>query len=196
MDLWNNFFHEKMEFGFGTRQLLLNTGDRHNSSLKRYFDRSIELNNDSFIKKSYSYEQRYIQVKNITFDIFVLFFDVNTSYSIAFRSSSILEDKKIDTLSKLIKKLKLSKIEARIIGLQNGHTDLSTFLNYMYDCIDCTLLEADIFGKEVRNILIDTKTGMSYNLLLENRIYRPGELINKQSFEEFQTQKKKLVIQE
>jgi hypothetical protein len=48
-------------------------------------------------------------------------------------------------------------------------------------------MEVDLFGEEKRHIVMDMKTGLSYDLLLENRIYRPGELKNDEKEEDFQS---------
>ena len=42
-----------------------------------------------------------------------------------------------------------------------------------------------MFGTDARHVAIYLKTGASYNLLLLNRIYRPGELKNQQAYDEF-----------
>ncbi len=39
------------------------------------------------------------------------------------------------------------------------------------------LFALGLFGNEIRHIALDTKTGLSYNVLLLDRIYRPGELV-------------------
>ena len=47
-------------------------------------------------------------------------------------------------------------------------------------------MEIDLFGTDKRHIALDLKTGTSYDLFLENRIYRPGELANSEKEEDFQ----------
>ncbi len=196
MDLWNVLMREKLNAPFGSEQLLLNTGDRHNSSINRYVDRSIELLPNTLLNKNYSDETRYIRTSNIGFDMLVVFFDVNSSHTIALRTSTVLTENELSSINTLIKKLKRSNIEIRLIGMQNNHAELASCFNSLHKKIIGVLSEADLFGKEQRHILIDTKTGMTYNLLLENRIYRPGELINKSTYEEFESSRKRLLIKE
>ncbi len=194
MDFWEVLFRKKLDGSFGSDRLVLNTGDRHNSSINRYFDRGVVLAADSIIKKTYSYDTRYIRIPNLTFDLLVIFFDVNTSYTLAFRTGKIIGGKEIDKISSIIDELKRANIEARLIGMQNNHIEQTGFFQKLKDNVECKLMEVDLFGREQRNIIIDTKTGMTYNLLLENRIYRPGELINKQSYDEFFSTTKTLII--
>ena len=47
------------------------------------------------------------------------------------------------------------------------------------------IFEADLFGSDRRNIAIDLKTGTSFNMLTENRLYKPGELANTTTEEQF-----------
>ncbi|MEM0200883.1 MAG: hypothetical protein QXD23_00565 [Candidatus Micrarchaeaceae archaeon] len=194
MDLWEAYTRERLELNFGSQQLLLNTGDRHNSSLIQYLDRSIELKTNKVLFKSYSYESRYIRSIDITFDLLVTFYDVNTSSIFAFRQSKEFTNKELSKIIQEVKKLRSNNIECRIIGLQNTHLGLVHGITQMKEKIQCNLAELDIFGKEKRNILIDTKTGMSYNILMENRVYRPGELLNNQLYDDFEKTTANLVF--
>ncbi|MGC8479515.1 MAG: hypothetical protein ACP5M9_02495 [Candidatus Micrarchaeia archaeon] len=187
MDLWDSYLKEASENDFGTSQIILNTGDRHNSSLKRYFDRGIELKPNAFMIKQYSYDKRYIRCIGISYDLLITIFDVNTCDIFVSRISKVPSKKEFSDMLKDIKKMNENNLELRLIGLQNNHLEITRFINTLHSKINCKVAEVDLFGKELRNILIDTKTGMLYNLLLENRIYRPGELINKIAFEDFES---------
>ena len=48
------------------------------------------------------------------------------------------------------------------------------------------LVEIDLFGENTRHIAIDTKLGTSFNVLMEDRLYRPGELVNSMTVENFE----------
>jgi hypothetical protein len=48
------------------------------------------------------------------------------------------------------------------------------------------LVEVDIFGTNTRHIAIDAKLGTSYNILMEDRLYRAGELVNNLTMENFE----------
>ena len=78
-------------------------------------------------------------------------------------------------------------MEARIIGLQDGeeHGFLKDLLGFLSKH-RIRLAEADLFGERIRHIAIDLKTGMSYNILLDDRIYKPSELVNRMTVEDFQ----------
>ena len=51
-------------------------------------------------------------------------------------------------------------------------------------------MEVDLFGTDTRHIALDLKTGVSYNLLLLNRLYRAGELacqVNKEAYDKMRS---------
>ncbi len=194
MDLWKAYTKERLEVNFGSTQLLLNTGDRHNSSLAHYSDRSVEVKPNSSIYKTYSYESRYIRFSDITFDLLITFFDVNTSSIVAFRVSKEFTNSELSKIESIVRQMKSTNLECRVIGLQNTHLELVPNITHIHEKIPCKLAELDLFGKEQRNILVDTKTGMSYNLLMENRIYRPGELLTKVNYDDFEKTKSKLIF--
>ena len=77
-------------------------------------------------------------------------------------------------------------VEARIMGLQNGedHAFLGGLLGFLSKQ-GIRLIEADLFGEETRHVAIDLKTGASYNVLLEDRHYRAGELVNRMTIDDF-----------
>ena len=55
-----------------------------------------------------------------------------------------------------------------------------------------SLMETDLFGEETRHIVFDMKLGMSFNLLLLNRIYKQYELLNMTTKPEFDLRKSEL----
>jgi len=92
--------------------------------------------------------------------------------------------------TKFINSLKKDKpnLEARIIGMQKNQ-DFYFILNQIFDFLisnKIRLVEVDLFGDNTRHIAIDTKLGTSYNVLMEDRIYRPGELVNSTTVENFE----------
>ena len=48
------------------------------------------------------------------------------------------------------------------------------------------IFEADLFGNSTRHIAIDIYSGMSFNVLLEDKLYKPGELVNNMTREQFE----------
>ena len=74
----------------------------------------------------------------------------------------------------------------RIIGLQgNDHTMYVAIEGMQKTVPEARLVEVDLFGNEIRHIAFDTKTGSTYDLLLQNKIYGPADLINNIKPEEF-----------
>ncbi len=178
MDFWKVFDEESMGMSFGSKQLTLNTNPRHNLSLKGIEDRSIDLIPDSCVFIRYSDERRYITVKNLAFDMLIILFDVNASSTVALRTSMDITRKDLSKISRIISKMKNPNIEVRVLGLQNNHTKPVQVIYKIRKMQKGILAEADMFGDNLRHITIDTKTGMVYDALLLNRVYRPGELAN------------------
>lgn len=139
---------------------------------------------------------RYIAATNLTYDAIMSIFDVNTKKLAVYRF--YLSPGKIKTdLKKYVDVLKASKpkpnLEARLIGMQNGQ-DYYLLLDEMADFFIANkikLVEIDLFGTEMRHVAIDSKLGMSFNILLEDRHYRPGELTNSMTVENFEAQLKR-----
>jgi hypothetical protein len=81
--------------------------------------------------------------------------------------------------------MKAQNLELRLIGMQNSGTDAIRGLQVELK-VRGRLVETDLFGTNMRNVALDTKTGMTYNMLLLNRIYRAGELTNTVSRADFE----------
>ena len=122
----------------------------------------------------------------------VLLYDVNTSGFFAFRAAQE-EDLKMP-VKEFVSRLKRPNIEIRAIGMQNSSKDYGTGLANMIEAAYtlckpyARLVEVDLFGTDQRNIAIDTKLGMTFDLLLFDRFYKPGELANTLSAEAFKAQ--------
>ena len=170
----------------GKERLLLNTGIRHHASLAQIESRSMSLEKSHGVSFSYAEERRYILAKNITFDLFVSIYDVNSRSGIALRLSKPADKKEFSLITKRIRRIKDANIELRAIGLQNGWRGYAKSVNDIYGVSSSHLMEIDLFGTDKRHIALDLKTGTSYDLFLENRIYRPGELANSEKEEDFQ----------
>lgn len=132
--------------------------------------------------------ERYMMANNITYDLIVTMYEVNTSKGIIYR---ILDGKGMDSKKIIADARKISSknqnIEARIIGLQNGSG--FEFIKGILEALSAAkvgIAEIDLFGSDTRNIAIDLKSGMSYNVLLNDKNYMAGELANKMSREEYE----------
>ncbi len=141
--------------------------------------------------KSVAYNQllpRYIAAPGLTFDIAVSVFDVNSKSMLVLRSFA-LDRKHMGQISGFARSFKARKpmLEMRIIGMQNkqGGNQLSMLADAAKS-EGIRIVEVDLFGANIRHIAFDSKLGVSHNILMENRIYRPGELANQQTLEMFE----------
>ena len=155
--------------------------DRHSSA------RYIAVDALECAKYTSELDERYIAATDLSYDLLFSMHDVNSRKSIVYRTFQ-----EVGLLHTAVKKDlaafgRKANIEARIIGLQNGQefNMLKEISDFMAEH-DIRLVEADLFGNSVRHVAIDTKLGMSLNILMENRIYRPGELVNNMTLENFE----------
>ncbi|MGC8669858.1 MAG: hypothetical protein ACP5TL_01740 [Candidatus Micrarchaeia archaeon] len=139
-----------------------------------------------FVIKQDQLPLRYIASIDITYELLLSIYEVNTSALFAARLLSISKDN-ISAIEKFIKGFKRPNFEVRLIGLQNNNKlDL---LHSAFDIImnhKLPIVEIDLFGNEMRHIALDSKIGASFNILKENRLYRPGELINNMTLEQLE----------
>jgi hypothetical protein len=187
MDFWDMCIRLSNNLDFPSKRVLLNTLDRHHASLEMIEDRSTELQMNSAMMIKYREDMRYVLIKNITFDVLISFYDVNSQSALLIRPSADLDKNSIEQINRRLSNLKKPNIEARIVGMQNNDDSMADVVKAMYMLKKGRLIEVDIFGSNVRNIAMDLKTGALYDLLLLNRIYRPTELANtvtKQQFSE------------
>ena len=177
MDFWKAYLEKARMPEFGTKHLWLKTGERWNTSILRYLEYSSILENGGFINTQWSPDRRCIIAKDIISDMFVSFYDVNSRTVLAARPSAGAMDFTTE-ISKAKKHMRNPNIEMRVIGLQNSDKTQAEAIGIMHNAMGMGILaEADLFGSQKRHIIMDVYTGRVYNLLLENRIYRPGELM-------------------
>lgn len=189
MDLWNAFIGEVGKSDFQNKKLDLRTGNRWNASVGQIADRSVEVtrNEARFIK--YSEYNRYMLAREISHDLFFTVYDVDTRKLIGGRLTSVISKDDAVRVAALALKERMHNTEMRIIGLQDGEADLIGSVELLHKELKCRLIEVDLFGGEMRHIAMDASTGSSYNLLLLNRIYRPGELANTVTAQDFEAMK-------
>jgi hypothetical protein len=187
MDISKTYFNEKKKKdSFGRARLLLNnndrlgTPDRHHASLAGIEGDSKDLNKGEALFQAGIGEYRYILSKNITFDIFISLYDVDNKSFAGFRTERSPDEVSMLRFLEESKKRKMRNIEMRVYGMQDNDASMAQLIERIIRSSKASLVEVDIFGKEVRNLAFDLKTGMVFNLLLLNRIYRPGELANKE----------------
>ncbi len=192
MNLWNPYVSESSKSTFGSERMQLKTGQRWHTSLAMVEQASSELSPNSVLHARYSDSSRYVIAKNITFDVFVSLYDVDRRIALFLRPTSLVSESEIRKTAGMVRKERMGNIEVRLIGLQNWRTEIARNLIEFSKISDSKLAEADIFGNNVRNIVLDLKTGESYDLLLQNRIYAPTELINNTQLDEFNSNASKL----
>ena len=127
----------------------------------------------------------YINASNLTYDMLLSIYDFNSG-RIAVARFDRFTDAIKSHMQSFVRSFKNPNLEARMIGLQDGHglDDASKALDFINKNA-ISLNEADLFGTDIRHISIETKRGMSMDLLLLDRVYRPGELRNPQTYEQF-----------
>jgi len=177
MDLWNVFGKEVQRPGYGTKQITLNTGARHNLSLKMV-SAGTSLSPGEWTFRPYSEEKRYLVMSDIGLDLLVTLFDVNSGSVLAIRTQTDITEADAAAARRSLSAIKRPNIEMRAIGLQNNSNGPEGTILKARKLLPNVLAEIDLFGDSKRHIVMDTKTGMTYNLLMLNRIYRPGELLN------------------
>lgn len=192
MDFWNVYEAQKAKQGFGTSRLRVASRDRIHVSLSTVERYSMLLGMNQGMSKKFTEEARYIITKNLTHDLFISIYDVNTTSSALLRFSEALGDAAVSKLAGRLRKLKKPNLEMRIIGMQNGDSELLSAADRLYAATKPALIEADLFGNETRQIAFDLKLGMPFDLLLLNRIYRPHELANAQSIDDYNKSKSDL----
>jgi hypothetical protein len=185
MDFWNSY-KTRAVGDFAVAPLTLRTAVRRNASLNAVagFSRELEINK-AFLQR-YDEAHRYIIAKEITHDLLLSAYDVNSGSILAARMTLRLGKQEWSGIFSRLRRIGLPNLEFRIIGLQNGGS-VSTLegMEQLHKRTHGALAEVDLFGSAVRNIVIDTKTGVPYDLLLLNRIYRAGELTNTVTVEDF-----------
>ena len=130
--------------------------------------------------------QRYVTAKAITYDLIATLYDVNSSSLAVFRMYEC-KDEMIISLKKWVAALKNPNLEGRVIGLQDGaalHCVMRT-VDLLMDS-KAEIVEIDLFGKEMRSVVVDSKLGTTQDILIEDRIYRAGERATAITLEDFE----------
>ncbi|MGC8495730.1 MAG: hypothetical protein ACP5MX_00775 [Candidatus Micrarchaeia archaeon] len=137
------------------------------------------------LKKDSKY--RYITAMAVSYETVLSLYDFNTSSLFCCRFFKNA-DPCIESAENFIRSLKgRTNLEARIIGMQNGqdYSALDAIMKFLGKH-KIPITELDIFGNERRNIAIDSYTGMVFNVLENNMLYKPGDLINNVTLEQFE----------
>ena len=178
---------------FGSLRYVMQYKERSHISASKVdeFGSSVYVDVDSSAIARYSDggTPAYLAAKNLSYDWLVTLYDINSCTGGLWR---IYKKGCIGGLEKFEKGLgRRANIEARVIGLQNGHNTptVKNVLSHLTEQ-NIPVMEVDLFGDELRHIAFDLKRGMTFDMLLENRIYRPGELKNGLTADQFEAQTK------
>ncbi len=193
MDMWNSY-KKRAGAGFGSEQLRLCTGEKWNASLGRVSDKGVELGINAAMFQGYDEGRRYIIAKDITYDLLLTIYDVNSSSMFAARITGNPDTKEWSRIISMLRKVKIPNLEFRLIGLQNGYTAGLEAAESLNGKIRGRFVEFDLFGTNTRHVVVDAKTGVPYSLLLLNRIYRAGELACQTKKEDFEKNVAKLTF--
>jgi len=204
MDFWGYFKSISAGEKFSEEKLTLSSvkstylpNERVNTSIAMISDFLKEIKIGDIMFEKNNFNTRYIYAYNLTYDVLVSIYSVSKESGIFFRTALPLNKNEASIIKKLYTKLKDRNIELRIIGMQNKQANAKEFIKsllFLEKLGKNSLIEVDLFGNEVRHVAIDLKTGLSYNVLIKNIIYKPGELINNLSFDEFSKNVSKLKL--
>ena len=194
MDLWEYFskLAEKSVFAeekifLGSRKSTYLPNDRAHSSFSAIADEFREIKLGEIFFQKMSENIRYIYAKDISYDVFVSIYSVSHEEGLFFRFGTPINKAEQKMVKKLYSKLNDKHIEVRVIGMQSKQQNAKQMVGSLdfINKLGNRLVEADLFGGDLRHVAIDLKTGLSYNILINNAVYKPGELANKISFDEF-----------
>lgn len=139
---------------------------------------------------------RYMFSEALSYHTLISVYDVNTR-ALCITNLFKPDSSVFNYLSKIISKMSSTQkknspsLEGRIFGMQNTqNTQLLIDIIRLFELNNISLVEADLFGNELRNIAVDAHTGMSFNLLPLDRVYRPGELIYSKTMVQFEYENK------
>lgn len=201
MSLEKALSDEMKKPGFGSASCRLYFKDRPHISRSRVdkADGASYLDMDKSASVRYSdISTRYIAVINMTYDLLLSVYDVDTKDIFAMRVFVHRPDtfKALEKYLLRISRNKYKRFEARLIGMQDkqDHSILMPIFKALGK-YRVPVYEVDLFGNQVRHIALDSYLGTSFNILMQDRIYRPGELNNQMTQEQFEAQLTKIAAQ-
>ena len=129
----------------------------------------------------------YLAARNLTFDNLMTVYDANNHTLVAYRFSSFDPNVKKKIVAFFARPTRPRNFEIRLFGLQNGQKNSNTNdVIYFTKSLGADVVEIDLFGDRTRHIAVDAKRGMSYDILMLDRAYKPGELQNEVTTEQFE----------
>ncbi len=179
MDLWNTYRGYRVQPGFSSERLYIRVRNRIDTSLSAVDYSRKEVGPGEAATVTFAPEHRYLTVSNVTFELLVSVYDVNSRSFLVLRPTTPIDRADAAKIRDFIGRLRRPNIEVRLLGMQSGAAnvkDLLDSIDQVQKAAGGNLMEVDLFGNVTRNIAFDARTGLSYDLMLLNRIYKPGEL--------------------
>ncbi len=187
------FFEAYKSKNFGQSQFIRNNKERQHISVSKMEEHDdimyIDVGKFSEYRYTGTTDKRYLGFKNVVFDFIFTVYDIDSGSAFIarlYKKDQEQHKRLLQEMDRYLKSKKRSNFEARIIGLQDGED-----YSYTEEIIDIlgkrkiAFYEIDLFGSEVRHVAIDMRIGTTYNMLLLNRVYRPGELANNLTEDQF-----------
>ncbi len=157
------------------------------SEIDKYSNVSYLGINEHSMMKYNGRDIRYVAITSLIYDFVIIVYEINSSSLFVGRAYDRLQDAE-EGIKKFVNSLKgRGNFEGRVIGLQNNQ-EIQT-MKEAVDILrkyDISIYEIDIFGDQIRNIAIDSKLGVTYNILMFDKLYRPGELKNNMDVADFE----------
>jgi hypothetical protein len=182
---------DSLRADFNSARYARNFKERQNISKNRL---DPPISESKYLKVGDYFTQKYdesagfrnIVAISLTYDILLSIYDGNSGRLFIRRFTEWSKEMEVK-LERDLALLKVPNFELRLIGLQNGQSwkviaDLIPLIKKR----KFPVFEVDLFGEDVRHVSIDAKTGTSMDVLINNRLYKPGELRNNTTFEQFE----------
>lgn len=178
MDFWKAYQTARASGDFGRQRLCLRSRDRVHASLSAVEPCGTRIEINRCIAAAYSEGARYMMAEDLTYDLLVSLYDVNSSSAVLLRASSPLDKKTLAGIGRRLGRMGKPNLEVRAVGLQSGDPAMLDSLGKIQGMAKCDLQEVDLFGTNARHVVFDLKVGMMLDLLPLNRLFRPDELVN------------------
>ncbi|MGC8648975.1 MAG: hypothetical protein ACP5UN_02025 [Candidatus Micrarchaeia archaeon] len=174
---------------FEKQKILLNYKERQHIS-KKVLDKEGSIYVDTDSLKEFHYDPlgpKYVALTDLSYDFAISLYNFDSKQGVVYRFyKNIVENKK--TFSKYLNDFALKNTEARIFGMQNNYFN-KQIRNILFLVFEKNIkfYEIDLFGTEIRNIALNIETGQTFDILMENKLYKPGDLATKITLEEFES---------
>ncbi|MDE1825139.1 MAG: hypothetical protein KGH61_02440 [Candidatus Micrarchaeota archaeon] len=199
MDFWDVLGTERAKGGFGSERLVLSSKssvialNRPHTSLSMVKGKGTEIKiNQAAMAKFAEAKNRYLIAIGLSYEIMLTIFDVNSMSGIAMRIGKVLDKSELELLGKKITSFGKANLEMRAIGMQSGDSSLVAAVDQVRRLCKAKLIEVDFFGALSRNVAFDLRTGTCYDILMLDRAYKAGELVNAIKLEEYKATISKL----